>query len=122
MKPKTVVEYIDSFPEDQKTKLSELHKIIRATLPDTHEEFKWNSPATIDKDGMILVIFSGHKHHMNLVVTPSTKRAFEDELSDYVTGKGSVKLAYDKPLPTKLIEKMVLYRAKEYRQNGVKWM
>ncbi len=122
MKPKTVKEYIDSFPADQKAKLVELHEIIRTTLPDTEEALKWGAPATLDKDGMILVVFSGHKQHMNLVATPSTKQALASELSDYETGKGSVKLPYDKPLPVSLIKKIVNYRAEEYRKHGVKWM
>ena len=121
MKPKTADEYIDNFPEAQKAKLAELRKIIRTALPDTTEVLKWGAPATIDKDGMILIVFSGHKHHMNLVGTPSTREAFESELSSYETGKGSIKLPYDKPLPTKLIKDFVLYRAKEYRESGVKW-
>jgi uncharacterized protein YdhG (YjbR/CyaY superfamily) len=122
MKPKTVDEYIDNFPDDQKAKLSELRKIIKSVLPDTHEELKWNNPAIIDTDGMILVVFAGYKQHMNLVATPSIRQALQSELTDYTTGKGSVQLAYDKPLPANLIEKIVSYRAKEYRENGVKWM
>lgn len=59
---------------------------------------------------------------MNLVATPSTRQALEEELSDYETGKGSVKLSYDKPLPVSLIKKIVHYRAEEYRKHGVKWM
>lgn len=122
MKPKTVDEYIANFPDDQKAKLSEIRKIIKSALPDTTEALKWGAPATLDKDGMILVVFSGHKQHMNLVGTQSTKEAFKDKLSDYETGKGSIKLPYDKPLPTQLIEDFVTYRAKEYRNDGVKWM
>lgn len=122
MKPKTVNEYIESFPKDQKAKLDEIRAIIRAILPDTTEALKWGAPAILHKDGMILIVFSGHKQHINLVGTPSTRIAMESELSDYETGKGSIKLAYDKPVPTKLIEEFVLYRAKEYRENGVKWM
>ncbi|CAN5134036.1 hypothetical protein BH09PAT3_BH09PAT3_1250 [soil metagenome] len=122
MKPQTVDEYIASFPADQAAKLTELRKIIQKALPDTTEALKWNAPAALDKDGMILVVFSGHKQHMNIVGTPTTKAAFEAKLTDYETGKGSFKLQYDKPLPTTLIEEFVLYRAEEYRENGVKWM
>ena len=122
MKPKTVDEYIDNFPDTQKAKLTELRKVIRTALPDTHEELKWGEPAIIDKNGMILIIFAGYKQHMNLVATPSTKQAMGNELSDYKTGKGSIQLHYDKPLPIPLIESIVLYRAKEYREHGVKWM
>ena len=122
MKPKTVEEYIANFPADQKAKLAEIRKIIRKVLPDTTEALKWGAPATINEDGMILVVFSGHKQHMNLVGTPSTREALQGKLADYEAGKGSIKLPYDKPLPSKLIEEFVLYRAKEYRENGVKWM
>lgn len=121
MKPKTVDEYIDSFSGEQKAKLIELRKIIREVLPDTTEALKWGAPATLDKDGMILLVFSGHKQHMNLVGTSSTKEALRKELSEFETGKGSVKLLYDKPLPVVLIKKMALYRAEEYRKYGVKW-
>ena len=121
MKPTTVDEYLNSFSDQQKAKLAEIRKIIRSALSGTTEELKWGAPAMIDKDGMILIVFSGHKQHINLVGTPSTKAAFEKELAEYETGKGSIRLQYDKPLPTKLIEKFVLYRAKEYRENGIKW-
>jgi uncharacterized protein YdhG (YjbR/CyaY superfamily) len=70
---------------------------------------------------MILAVFSGHKQHINFVVTPSTKQAFESDLSNYVTGKGSVQISYEKPLPLNLIKKMLMYRAKEYRENSVNW-
>ena len=122
MKPKTVDEYLDSFTGEQKAQLTRLRQIIRETLPDTDEALKWGAPATLDKDGMILIVFSGHKQHMNIVGTPSTKDALEKDLAGYETGKGSVKLAYDKPLPESLIKKMVKYRADEYRKHGVKWI
>lgn len=98
-----------------------LRQIIDETLPDTTETLKWGAPATLDKDGMILVVFSGHKEHINLVATPSTREALQDELSDYDTGKGSVKLSYETPLPVALIKKILRYRADEYRTRGVKW-
>lgn len=121
MKPRTIDEYLNSFSGEQKAKLSQLRTILRETLPDTEETLKWGSPAVLDKDGMILAVFSGHKQHMNLVVTPSAKEAFAEDLEGYETGKGSVKLAYHKPLPEALIKKIVLYRAAEYRDHDVKW-
>lgn len=121
-KPQTVDEYIASFPDNQQRQLKKLRQVITTTLPDTTEALKWGSPAVVDTDGMILIIFSGHKHHINLVGTPSTREALQNKFANYETGKGSVKLAYDKPLPTELIEQFVQYRAKEYRSHGVKWM
>lgn len=121
MKPTTVDEYVNGFSGEQKAKLVEIRTIIRDTLPDTTETLKWGAPATLDKDGMILIVFSGHKQHINLVGTPSTKDAFAEDLAGYETGKGSIQLEYDKPLPAALIKKFVQYRANEYRNDGVKW-
>lgn len=121
MKPTTVEQYIQNFPPAQQAKLSELRDIIRAALPDTTETLKWNQPAMVEPDGMILVVYAGFKQHMNLVATPSTKQAFDQELTDYETAKGSVKLPYDKPLPADLITRMVQYRAREYRDDRVNW-
>lgn len=121
MKPTTTEEYIARFPADQQKNLIQLLNLVREVLPDTDEVLKWGAPAAVDKDGMILLVFSGHKQHMNFVVTPSTKQAFSEELSDYVTGKGSIQLAYDKPLPVALLTRMMRFRATEYRKHNVNW-
>lgn len=121
MKPATTDEYIATFSDEQKAWLTKLRRIIKRELKDAEEVLKWGSPAFLDKSGMILVIFSGHKDHINLVVTPTTKEAFSDRLTDYVTGKGSVQLSYKKALPVQLIQDLVAYRLKEYKENGVKW-
>lgn len=118
---KAVDDYINGHPEAQKAQLARVRQIIRTALPDTTEALKWGAPATLDKDGMILIVFSAHKQHMNIVGTPSTLLAFMDELADYETGKGSIKIPYDKPLPDGLIERFVTYRAQEYRERGIKW-
>lgn len=122
MKPATVDEYIANFPSEQRAKLIEIRRVLRKVLPDVTEALKWGSPAMIHPDGMILLIYSGHKHHMNLVATPSAKEALADELTGYKTGKGSVQFSYDKPLPVGLIKKIAAHRLNEYRERGVKWM
>ena len=122
MKPTTVDDYIESFPEAQRAKLTELRTTLLAALPGTSEALKWGSPAILDADGMILLIFAGYKHHINLVATPSTKEALADALTEFKTGKGSIQLAYDEPLPVELVRTVALHRAEEYRERGVKWM
>lgn len=121
MKPSNVDEYLASFPADKRDKLVEIRGIIRKTLPETTEALKWNAPATIDKDGMILLIFSGHKDHMNFTSTPATMSALADDMSEYDTGAATLKLPYDKPLPVTLLRKIATHRSKEYREDGIKW-
>lgn len=118
-RPSNVDEFIKAQPAAVQPRLRELRATILAALPNAHEEMKWNQPAYVDD--VILVIFSAYRNHASLVVTPSTKQAFEDKLTDYTTGKGSVNLPYDQPLPTKLITDMVKYRLEEYKEHHVNW-
>lgn len=117
----TIDDYIATFPAGQQRRLQELREIIKEAVPEASETIKWGQPAFTAPDGMILVMFGGYQNHMNLVVTPSTKEALAAKLAGYETGKGSVKLAYDKPLPAALIKTIVSTRVNEYRQCGVKW-
>lgn len=118
---KTIKEYIQSKPEKVQTKLKEMHRIIKQNSPDTNEALKWGEPAILHQDGMILVIFAAYTNHMNLVVTPSTLQHFVDQPSDYKTSKGSIQFTYDQPLSADLIKSLVLHRATEYEEQGVKW-
>jgi uncharacterized protein YdhG (YjbR/CyaY superfamily) len=47
---------------------------------------------------------------------------FKKELAKFTTGKGTIQLPYDKPLPKTLIRKMAAFRVKELREKDVRWM
>ncbi len=114
--------YIAGFPDVARALLTELRDLARATVPDATETLKWNDPAYVHPRGTILFQLSGHKAHANMVFTPSIREAFEDELVNFETGKGSVKLFYGQPAPHDLLERMMLARLREYEDEGVTWM
>ena len=60
-----------------------------------------------------LVHFAAHKNHIGFYPTPSGIDAFKNELSVYEGAKGSVQFPLDKPLPLKLIRKIVKFRVAE---------
>lgn len=117
-----VDEYIAGFPDVARALLTELRDLARATVPDATETLKWNAPAYVHPRGTILFQISGHKAHAAMVFTPSVREAFEDELVNFETGKGSVKLFYGQPAPHDLLERMMLARLREYEDEGVNWM
>jgi uncharacterized protein YdhG (YjbR/CyaY superfamily) len=57
-----------------------------------------------------------------LYTTPSSIRALKDDLAEYKTGNSSIQFPYDKPLPKALISKVIAFRVKEYKEEGIKWM
>jgi uncharacterized protein YdhG (YjbR/CyaY superfamily) len=102
--------------------MSELRELAIAAAPDATETLKWGDPAYLHPSGVILFILSGHKAHANVMFTPTTRQAFDSELGEYETRKGSVKLPYDRPVPTDLLTRMVHHRIREHEVDGVKWL
>lgn len=121
-KATTVDEYIDALQGTARTRLKELRALCQEAAPEASEAIKWGSPAYIHASGTILFVIDSFTKHASMVFTPSTKDAFAEELADFETGKGSVKLPYAKPVPQKLLKRMIEYRIREHVENGVKWM
>ena len=112
---KSVEEYFNSQPEKTKNALLELKKCILKVAPNATELFNYNIPAyTLINDGKReqQIMIAGYKKNVGFYPHPTTMEKFESELIEYKRGKGSVQFPLDKPLPTKLIERMVNYRMK----------
>ena len=108
---KAVDAYIAGFPEDIRSILIKLRKVIREAAPDTKETISYRMP-TFKLNGN-LVHFAAFKKHIGFYPTPSAITAFKKELARYHTSKGAVQFLLDKPIPYELIEKIVKYRVKE---------
>jgi len=107
----SIDEYIALFPKDIQKILQELRATIKAAAPDAKEKISYQMP-TFDLYGN-LVHFAAHKNHIGFYPTPSGIDAFKNELSVYEGAKGSVQFPLDKPLPLKLISKIVKFRVAE---------
>jgi uncharacterized protein YdhG (YjbR/CyaY superfamily) len=60
-----------------------------------------------------LVYFAAFKNHIGFYPIPNGIKVFQKELAPYKKGKGSVQFPIDKPLPLKLISKIVKFRVAE---------
>ena len=119
-KPTTVDEYINAAPPLAQEKLKELRSILKKVAPNAKEILKWGSP--VFEENRILFAYAAFKHHINFVPTHTSLDPFKEELKDYITGKDSLQLAFDKPLPKTLITKIAKHRAKDVRENNALWM
>lgn len=107
----SIDEYIATFPEATQTILEELRATIKAAAPDAAEKISYQMPTFFLKGN--LVHFAAFKNHIGFYPAPSGIEAFKGELSKYESSKGAVQFPIDKPLPLKLISKIVQYRATE---------
>jgi uncharacterized protein YdhG (YjbR/CyaY superfamily) len=74
------------------------------------------------EQGRFLFAYAAFRTHLNFMPSPSATRLFKKELARFTTGKGSIQLPCDKPLPKALIRQIAAYRLKEMRENDVRWM
>ena len=107
----TVEEYIKQFPEDVQLLLQEVRKTILDAAPQATEYIGYKMPAY--KLNGVLAYFAAYKNHIGFYSTPSGHREFDQELSKYKTGKGSVQFPLDEPWPLDLISRMIKFKLKE---------
>jgi uncharacterized protein YdhG (YjbR/CyaY superfamily) len=114
----SIDEYISTFPKGVQKILEEVRETIKKAAPNAEEAISYQIP-TFKLYGN-LVHFAAFKNHIGFYPAPSGQEAFKKELSVFKNGKGSVQFPIDKPMPLKLIIKIVKYRVKESEERNKK--
>jgi uncharacterized protein YdhG (YjbR/CyaY superfamily) len=109
-------DYIEGFPDNVRQILNRIRNTIREAAPDAGETINYGIP-TFTLNGN-LVHFAAYTRHIGFYPTPSGIERFKEELSGFDCAKGSVKLPIDKPIPYKLIARIVEFRMKESYSKG----
>ncbi|MGX9136050.1 iron chaperone [Rummeliibacillus sp. JY-2-4R] len=115
---KTIDEYIANFGADVQAKLQMLREVIKEAAPEATETISYQMPA-FKYEGN-LVYFAAYKKHIGFYPTSSGIREFQNELTQYKGGKGTVQFPIEEPLPLDLVSKIVKFRVEENRQKAKK--
>lgn len=113
-KPTSVEDYLAGLPEERRVGVEELRKTIKAAAPEATESIAYLMPAFRSHGGQFLVSYAAYKMHYSLF--PASDAVIEaggDELKPYLAGKGTIQFPADKPLPTKLVAKIIKVRVAE---------
>jgi uncharacterized protein YdhG (YjbR/CyaY superfamily) len=110
-RPKNIDEYTAGFPIKVQRILQKIRMTIRKAAPDAQETISYQIP-TFTQNGN-LVSFAAYKNHIGLYPAPRGIEKFKKELSKYEGGKGTVKFPLDKPIPFKLITRIVKFRVQQ---------
>ncbi len=112
----SVEAYLESFPKNLQLLLNKVREVVKKNAPKATESITYGMPA-YKTHGKPLVYFAGFKNHIGFYATPTGHEAFQEVLSQYKQGKGSVQFPLDQSIPFDLIAKIILFRVTENEQK-----
>ena len=105
MKPTTIDQYLSELEPDKRKGLEALRKTIKKLYPGVEECISYAIPA-FRLDGKLLVWFGAGAHHCALY-PGGVVETMKDDLAGYETSKGTVRFSPAKPLPARLVKKLI---------------
>jgi uncharacterized protein YdhG (YjbR/CyaY superfamily) len=112
--PTTVDEYIAALPEDRRAPMELLRQTVKVAAPEAKETIAYKMPAFRSHGGQFLVSFDAYKAHYSLFpASDPVVEACGDELTPYLSGKGTIQFPADKPIPAGLVARIVKVRLSE---------
>jgi uncharacterized protein YdhG (YjbR/CyaY superfamily) len=117
--PKTVADYIAAAPKEKRATLLKLRRIIKAAAPKANESVSYGIVG-LKYNGKALVYFGYWKSHYALYgFSSSFIDAHADELRAHgLSSKGTLRFTADRPLPDRLVTKIVKARIAEIDGAG----
>ncbi len=109
----SVAAYFKGLPADQRAPLQKLRETIAAAIPEAEEAVVYSMPG-FKLPGKAFVGYSAFKDHYSFFpMSAEAVDAHRDELGERVTGKGTISFGYGRPLPVRLLRKVVKTRLAE---------
>jgi len=114
-RPATINEYIEAAPPEAQSHLGQLYRILKSVAPDGTEAIKWGVPVFWER--RILFGFAAYKAQISFGPGSAAMKRFSKELAKYKTGKGTMQIPYDQPIPEDLVRKIAAYCITDVREN-----
>jgi len=113
-KPQTVDEYIAAQDERVQPRLNEIRAILRKALPEAEECISWSMPTY--RKGRNIIHFAAFKKHIGVYPGGEATEKFAEELAEYDTSKGTIRLPYDRELPEDLLVRIARWCYEKYKK------
>lgn len=111
LKPADHDAYISAFMPEVQVMLQKLRATIQTALPEAEETIAYGMPAF--RQRVNIVYYAGYKNHIGFYPSSAPIAHFAEDLKGFKTSKGAIQFPLDKPLPVKLIRRMVKWRLAE---------
>jgi uncharacterized protein YdhG (YjbR/CyaY superfamily) len=109
----SVPAYLAAQPPDVRRVLTQVRAAIRKAIPQARETISYKIP-TYEVGGKPVVYFAAWKRHYSIYpISAGVQRALQTVLAGCDVEKGTVRFAFDAPVPGALIARIAKLRAAE---------
>ena len=113
MSAREIDRYLAKLDEPKRSTFAALRASILEVVPDAEQCMSYGMPA-FKVDGKVVAGFAAFKNHLSyLPHSGSVLPALAAELAGYEMTKGSLHFAVDRPLPKRLVNKLIATRLKQ---------
>ena len=114
VKPETIDAYIAMQDEAVQPRLREIRAILRDAIPEAEERMSWSMPTYWR--GRNLIHFAASKKHLGLYPGGEATTVFAEELKDFYVSKGTIRIPWERELPTELIRRIARWCLEAYKK------
>jgi uncharacterized protein YdhG (YjbR/CyaY superfamily) len=113
MTPREIDRYLAALDEPKRSTLEAVRRSILDVVPGAEQCISYGAPA-FTVQGKTVAGFAAFKNHLSyLPHSGSVLAMLPDDIAAYDTSKGALKFAIDKPLPKRLVKKLIITRMRE---------
>ena len=107
--------FLNGIDEPKRSTLEALRRTILEIVPGAEQVISYRLPA-FRVDGTIVAGFAAFRNHLSyLPFSGSILPQFADELQGYTMTKSALHFPFDRPLPKRLVKKLIAARIAEAR-------
>jgi uncharacterized protein YdhG (YjbR/CyaY superfamily) len=112
--PTTVDDYLAGLPGERRAAAELMRRTIKAAAPGAIETIAYQMPAFRSHGGQFLVSYASYKNHYSLFpASGAVVAALGEELTRYLTGKGTIQFRANESIPADLVRRVVEVRFAE---------
>jgi len=107
--------YLATLDPERRTRLEAIRRTVRAVVPDAEEVITYRMPG-FRLDGRFFVSYDAYKRHDSLFpASDGVVAGLGDEIRPYLAGRGTIRFALARPIPTDLLRRIIEIRRDEHR-------
>ena len=112
--PDAVDAYLDSLPEDERSTLQELRRVIQETVPGVQERISYGTAVIFAQKRDLVGFVAQAKHLSFLTMSPQLAKRMQDEIkATHKLSGATIHFSPENPLPVPLVQRLLESRLRE---------